>query len=133
MFKYTLLGAVALSAVSFNAHAADSSEACGAFDNSLRFNPTELSEFQECWLDFHYPEETAGTLGSIFWVKVDDKFISMPVENLQKAGSKEAAKQLVTNTILEEVIVERIVEVTVENGATIDRLRAEITALRICS
>ena len=99
MFKYTLLGAVALSAVSFNAHAADSSEACGAFDNSLRFNPTELSEFQECWLDFHYTEKTAGTLGSIFWAKVNGQFVSIPVSKLQQAGSADAAKAIVVDHV----------------------------------
>ena len=132
MFKYTLLGAVALSAVSFNAHAADSSEACGAFDNSLRFNPTELSEFQECWLDFHYPEETAGTLGSLFWVKVGDSFVSMPVSNLQSAGSKGGAKAIVVDQV-EARLLEMAKEEIANKEAIIAMLRdnAEATAADI--
>ena len=127
MKKTIFLAAIAAAFVS-NAQAADKTfgQTCGHLDNSARFNPTELSAFQECWLDYHKADEAAGTLGSIFWARAGDDFVSMPVKVLHEARSKAAAKEIVVQKIIEEVVVERIVEVTVENGETIDRLRAEI-------
>ena len=100
------------------------------FENASRFNPTELSTYQECVLAAH-SNETAGTLGGIFWVKVGDtEFVSMPVKTLRNAGSKEAAKTIVTETIIEEVIVERIVEVVTEDTARIEQLQRDLALLR---
>ena len=105
---------------------AGSSVCSDHFENTSRFNPTDLSDYQQCVLAAHNGE-SAGTLGGVFWVKTGEtEFVSMPVSTLQKAGSASAAKAVVMDAIIEEVIVERIVEITVENGATIDRLRAEI-------
>ena len=101
--KNYILAAVAASVigVSAPAFADNSSHACGAFDNEIRFNPTELSDFQECWLNFHKPDEMSGTLGSLFWVKVGDEFVSMPVKSLVREGSAEKAKELVVDRVLD--------------------------------
>lgn len=70
---------------------AGSSVCSDHFDNPNRFNPTELSDYQECVLAAH-SDESAGVLGSIFWTKIGEtEFVSMPVRSLQMAGSKDAA------------------------------------------
>lgn len=119
MIKIVLAAVAATFSVSAHAAEPTVSESCGHFDNHSRFNPTELSEYQECWLDFHGKE--AGMLGSLFYVKAGDTFVSMPVSELREAGSKAAAKAVVV-----EAIVERIVEV--ESGARIAALTAERNA-----
>ena len=113
--KTIILAAVAAAFVS-NAHASEPTfaESCGHIENHTRFNPTELSEYQECWLGFHKPGETAGVLGSIFYARAGDGFVSMPVSELHSAGSAEAAKAIVVERIVDRTItveVERIVEV----------------------
>ena len=105
--KTIILAAVAAAFVS-NAHASEPTfaESCGHIENHTRFNPTELSEYQECWLGFHKPDEMAGVLGNIFWARAGDMTVSMPVSTLTNAGSKSAAQAIVVDRI-----VDRIVEV----------------------
>lgn len=92
--------------VSASSAMADSSH-CKELDGAhqQRYNPTELSEYQKCWLDVH-KDENAGTIGDIFWVRVDDQYASMPVKQLRNAGSKKAA-QVIVKEIITEVLVER--------------------------
>ena len=107
--KTIILAAVAAAFVS-NAHASEPTfaESCGHIENHTRFNPTELSEYQECWLGFHKPDEMAGVLGNIFWARAGDMTVSMPVSELRSAGSAEAAKALVVERVT-EVIRDRVV------------------------
>ena len=133
MKNIIIAAAVGISAVSFNAQAADSTQACGMFENETRFNPTSLSDYQECWLDFHYPDKMSGTLGSLFWVKVVDEFVSMPVKTLVREGSAEKAKQLVVTKIIEIINNERIDELTqmlAEASEEIVELETQITTLK---
>ena len=105
---------------------AGSSVCSDHFDNHSRFNPTALSDYQQCVLAAH-SDETAGVLGSIFWTKVGEtEFVSMPVQTLRSAGSQAAAQQMVIETILEEVIVEKLVTqvVEVERELTEEQSRA---------
>ena len=46
-------------------------------------NKMMLSEFDKCWLEAHQGDRTNGVLGSIFWVKVNDKFYSAPISSLR--------------------------------------------------
>ena len=125
MKNIIIAAAVGISAVSFNAQAADSTQACGMFENETRFNPTSLSDYQECWLDFHYPDKMSGTLGSLFWVKVGDEFVSMPIQTLVREGSKENAKKLVVDTVINEV-QQQIIE---EQAETIETLEEDIKVI----
>ena len=129
MIKNIILTAAALSILSTGAISKERSTHCNALDAGPTYGKVELSEKDKCWLDHWKSDETGGVLGSIFWVKVNGEYISMPTKDLTKAGSKSAAKKVVVNTVIEELIVDRIVEVTVENGETIDRLRGEISTL----
>ena len=106
MKKFVFAAAMTAAIVSTNAHAESFAESCGHIENHTRFNPTELSEYQECWLGFHKPDEMAGVLGNIFWARAGDMTVSMPVSELRSAGSKDAAKAIVVDRI-----VDRIVEV----------------------
>ena len=62
-----------------------------------RVNPTELSNYQKCWLSVHKSDDSSGTLGSLFWVKFEDKYYSMPWSYIRKAGGKEAGKARLQN------------------------------------
>ena len=74
---------------------ADDIDHCKVLDGygESRFNPTELSEYQECWLDVYEADKSAGTLGSIFWTRVNGEYLSMPVKVLHKQGSAAKAKE----------------------------------------
>ena len=56
------------------------------YPNFSRVNPTELSDYQKCILSIHKSEEVSGTMGSLFWVKFEDKYYSMPWSYIRKAG-----------------------------------------------
>ena len=134
MKKFVFAAAMTAAIVSTNAHAESFSESCGHIDNPTRFNPTELSEYQECWLDFHKADEAAGVLGSIFFARVGDEFVSMPVSELREAGSKSAAKAIVVDRIVEVVNNERIEElegVVASLEATVSEKEAAIRALEM--
>ena len=51
---------------SASAMAGTTPASCGV--DEVRFNPTELSEYQECWLNTHRADETHGVLGSLFYI-----------------------------------------------------------------
>ena len=91
---------------------AGSSVCSDHFENVSRFNPTDLSDYQQCVLAAHSSEQ-AGTLGGVFWARIGTAdFVSMPVATLQKAGSAKAAKA---------IVMEKIVNVlTEEQEAAID-------------
>ena len=67
---------------SASAMAGTTPASCGV--DEVRFNPTELSEYQECWLNTHRADETHGVLGSLFYIKVNDVFYSAPLSTLRK-------------------------------------------------
>jgi len=79
MKKLILTTAVA-SLFSFNAFSADSSH-CNSLDKGPMSNKTELSAFDKCWLNTHKADKKAGTDGNVFWVKVGDDFVSMPIKD----------------------------------------------------
>ena len=113
---------IAASIFSFNVMAADSSH-CNSLDKGPQFNKTVLSEFDKCWLNTHRADKTSGVDGNVFWVKVDDEFISMPIKELFANGSSKAkAKE-----IIKEKIMEKIVEV--ESGTIINGLKQDIRNL----
>jgi len=129
--KNIILGAVAATAllatnisVMNSAHAAGS---CSHLDKGVQFNKTELSAFDKCWLNTHRPDEKSGVDGNVFWVKVGDDFVSMPLIDLRRAGSQSDAKEMAKEKIIDETIVEKIIEITVENGETINALRNQIS------
>ena len=138
--------AAAMSAVfmSGTANAQSFSESCGHLDNPTRFNPTELSAYQECWLDYHKPEEAAGVLGSVFYARAGEEFVSMPVSELRSAGSTEAAQAIVMGAIvdsaaldaaeaaLEDVKAERD-QLILDLASADDDLAAKIEELRVAN
>ena len=129
--RKVLIGAAVVAALAGVFHTqvrADTIDHCKTLDGygESRFNPTELSEYQECWLDVYKADESAGTLGSILWVKVDGEYLSMPVKKIHKAGSAEKAKQM----IVDMVIVEMLKEQLEMERQTILTLQAELDVLR---
>ena len=82
--------------------------ACDHFSKASRVNPTELSEYQECWLDEHRADEAHGVLGSLFYVKVESDYISMPVSDLAKRGKDKSVDyvKLVINKKIHEDLIE---------------------------
>lgn len=125
MLKTLMATAVAITGFA-NIASADVSH-CG-FEHS-RFNPSSLSEYQECWLDVYKADETHGVLGSLFWVKVADQYYSTTLTHLRNHGAEawlnsvnaeiihvelnEKESEL-TQTIETIKKVEKIVEVLVE-------------------
>ena len=130
--KKIMMAAVAATFMSTGAQAESFSESCGHLDNPTRFNPTELSAYQECWLDYHKPDEMAGVLGSIFYARAGDSIVSMPVSDLRSAGSAGAAQAIVVERIVEVINNERVEELEgIVEGleATVSEKNAVIAAL----
>ena len=130
--KKIMMAAVAATFMSTGAQAESFSESCGHLDNPTRFNPTELSAYQECWLDYHKPNEMAGVLGSIFYARAGDNIVSMPVADLRNAGSAGAAKEIIVERIVEVINNERVEELEgIVEGleATVSEKNAVIAAL----
>ena len=82
--------------------------ACSHLSQASRVNPTELSEYQMCWLDEHRPDEGHGVLGSLFYVKVDGDYVSMPISDLAKRGEDKSVDyvNLVVNKKIHEDLIE---------------------------
>ena len=122
--------AAAMSAVfmSGTANAQSFSESCGHLDNPTRFNPTELSAYLECWLDYHKPDEAAGVIGSVFYARAGEEFISMPVSTLRNAGSTEAAKRVVMGAIVDAAYAGQLAEARDEIAALKDARDALVEA-----
>ena len=69
--------------------------------SSTRFNPTELSDYQKCWLKEHKPEDTTGVLGTLFYVQAtEEEFVSLPVSDLVRMG-KEKGTEFITQKVME--------------------------------
>ena len=86
------LGIVAISFVSNNAFAEETGS-CSHIVEKKGINATELSEYQECWLDLHRADEPSGTLGGLFYLKVPGAgYVSMPVSVLIEKG-KDAGRE----------------------------------------
>lgn len=130
--------------------AADSSfsESCGHIENPTRFNPTELSEYQQCWVDFYKADEVSGMIGGIFWMRLGDDTISITRDEIRAGGKgviRSAIEQWVVDNQL-EVVAARITaaEGMVEElsadleealadaemkAAEIERIQGELTAM----
>ena len=76
MVKKIVMIAAALSMISGVAMSKERSTHCNALDAGPMYNKVELSEKDKCWLDHWKDDEIAGTLGSIFWMRVGDGFVS---------------------------------------------------------
>ena len=126
MKKFVIAAALAATFLSTGAQAESFADACGHIDNPTRFNPVELSEFQECWIDFHKADEAAGMIGSIFWARAGDGFVSMPVAELREAGSKDAAKAVVLDAIVDTAAIDALEGMLESVKARRDQLIADL-------
>lgn len=80
--------------------------ACSDIPNPSRFMPESLSAYQECWLDTHKADETAGVVGGLTWVRLGDgSYFSTQLNPIIKAsnGDKAKAVEIVTEYIIQEV------------------------------
>ena len=93
------------------------------FDNVSRFNPTDLSDYQQC---FHITNDNhSGLVGNNLWVRDGNNFVY--IAKSQYAGrSQEAIKEI----IVKEIIVERVRTEVTEDLTRIHALMAEINTLR---
>ena len=98
--------AAALSMISGVAMSKERSTHCNALDAGPMYNKVELSEKDKCWLNHWKEDDTAGTLGSIFWMRLGDGFVSMPVKDLRMAGSEKAAKKVIMTEVVDAVVIE---------------------------
>ena len=78
-----IMAFIALLVVSTTAYAE-----CSHHAQANRVNPQELSDYQKCWLNEHRADEQSGTLGSLFYVKIGQEFISFPINELVKKGQE---------------------------------------------
>lgn len=96
-----LAGTYALTGTSTPANAASCSSIHGTPES--RFNPTSLSPYQECILDQFRADETAGTIGNLFWVRnIDGSYTSMQTTLLAQSGSEAAAIEMVTKAVFDK-------------------------------
>ena len=111
---------------------AGSSVCSDHFENNSRFNPTELSDYQQCVLAAH-SSDSAGTLGGIFWAKIGEtEFVSMPVRKIRTAGSASAAKKVVGDAVREAMLkdmVDALTEDLLNANEEIIGLESRITTL----
>ena len=118
--------------------------ACNDIPNPTRFNPTELSQYQECWLDT-YEEDNAGVLGSLAWIRLNGEYFSAPISLIRKMkGSNYADKffaaiepeliEVVERQTQERIVeIETIIEyvdVIIEDTKRIDELEKELKTLK---
>ena len=81
--------------------------ACEEHSKATRVNPTELSEYQMCWLDEYRGDEAHGVLGSLFYIKVDGDYVSMPIKDLVIRGEDKSidyVNLLVNKKVHEDLI-----------------------------
>ena len=60
-----------------------------------RINPTELSDYQKCYLSQYHGETNSGSLGDLLWVRIDGEYFSVSKRKLQNSfgRNEEAAKK----------------------------------------
>ena len=120
--------------------------ACNDIPNPTRFNPTELSAYQECWLDTYKAEETAGIIGSLAWVRLNDEYFSAPISLIRKMKGSDYADKFFAAIeddlieVAEKETQERIIEIEtiieyvdkiVEDTTRISELEAEVASLEV--
>ena len=118
--------AAALSMISGVAVSKERSTHCNALDAGPIYNKVELSEKDKCWLNHWKADDISGTLGSIYWMRIGDGFVSMKVRDLQISGSEKAAKKIVMNNVVNAIVAEQL---EIERSLTAD-LQAQIDALQ---
>ena len=98
--------------------------ACSHLSQASRINPTELSDYQKCWLDEHRADKPNGVLGSLFYVKVNGDYISMPVKELVKRGEDKSVDYVTLK--VNEKIQKDLIE---EAKAELQRIRSSLSKL----
>ena len=106
---------IAASILSFNVMAADSSH-CNSLDKGPQFNKTELSAFDKCWLNTHNPDKLSGVDGKVFWIKVNDEYLSIDMKDMINAGTKSKRLEVVKEKVINKVITNTIT--IIENRLT---------------
>ena len=119
--KAIILGTLAATMITGVAKAA-----CNDIPNPTRFNPQELSAYQECWLDEHKAEETAGILGSLAWVRLNDEYFSAPISQIRKMRGSDYAEKFIA-----AIEPELITEIVRENEKRIVEVRTEIEYIEV--
>ena len=110
MIKTIIAGLVATTMLTSTGFAADSSH-CNVLDKGPMFNKTILSDFDKCWLNTHRADKLSGVDGNVFWMKIDGKFISMPVKDLFANGSsKSAVKEIIKEKVITETITKTVIQ-----------------------
>jgi len=98
--------------------------ACDHLSQANRINPTELSDYQKCWLDEHRADKPNGVLGSLFYVKIDGDYVSVPVKELVKRGEDKSVDYITLK------INEKIQEDLIEEARTeLQRIRSSLSKL----
>ena len=61
-----------------------------------RINPTELSDYQKCYLSQYHGETDSGALGDLLWIRIEGEYFSLSKRELYAAfGDEDAAKRAV--------------------------------------
>ena len=123
MIKTLLIAGLLSTTALANTASADVSH-CGV--NETRFNPTSLSEYQECWLDAYRGDDTSGVLGSVFWVNINDKYYSAAISTL-RWDLGEAFKQMIVDdqvSMAQMGAIDAAIEDLRDRISTADELRS---------
>ena len=93
--------------------AADSSfsESCGHIENPTRFNPTDLSDYQKCWIDFYKADQASGMIGDLFWMRLGDDTISLTRGEIRAGGGESVVRSAIEQWVIDnmaEVVAGRI-------------------------
>ena len=123
--KKLILAAAAVM-MTTTAHAACTQAELEGMDNPVRYNPTELSAYQECWLDVHKADEEHGVLGSIFWVKFDDSYYSANLSTLSKLSDPAAYFENMIVADIEAVIARETVVIEQANKMAVQLIQAGV-------
>ena len=93
--------------------------------NTGGINVKELSPYNQCVMVEN--DINTGFTYKTFWTKVGDKIIPHDVEDLADQSRPERVK-MIQDTIIQEIIVEKIKEVIIEDTAKIEALEKDIAA-----
>ena len=122
--------------------AADSSfsESCGHIENPTRFNPTDLSDYQKCWIDFYKADQASGMIGDLLWMRLGDDVISLTRGEIRAGGGESVIRSAVEDWVTQQMIMnlndridaaeDRIAELSEDLTDAIDRAEAAEARVR---
>ena len=76
--------------------------------------PTELSDHTKCVLASVYPDKKSGVNNLMAWIQLGGEYYSVPLKDLQQAGSKKKAQELFRNRITAQVLADNVADLVLD-------------------